>query len=90
MNSIKNRIFLSIFVLTMFGCVVAPPSETVYVNNYKHRIVKVNRVVHGRTITVKVHHNGPLAKAERDDLTRWYKSKHSKPHHHVKVVFIRN
>jgi len=90
MMNIKNRLFIAVFVFIMFGCVAAPPSETVYVKNYKSRIVKVNPVVHGRTVTVRVHHDGPLTKAERDDLTRWYKSKYHRPHHHVKVVFIRN
>ena len=85
-----NRLFLAAFLFTMFSCVVAPPSEAVYVNNYKHRIINVNSVVHGRTVTVKVHHNGQLTRAERDDLIRWYKSKYHRPHHNVKVVFVRH
>jgi hypothetical protein len=85
-----NQIFVFTFVVMMASCATAPPSETVFVNNYKHRIVRVNPVVHGRTVTVKVHHNGPLSRAERDDLIRWYKSKHHRPRHHVKIVFIRH
>ena len=85
-----NHLFVLVFVAIMASCATAPPSETVFVNNYKPRIVKVNPVVHGRTVTVKVHHKGPLSRAERDDLIRWYKSKHHRPRHSVKVVFIRH
>ena len=85
-----NQIIALVFAFTMISCATAPPSETVFVNNYKHRIVRVNQVAHGRTVTIKVHHTGPLNRAERDDLIRWYKSKHHKPHHHVKVVFVRH
>jgi len=85
-----NKLVIFTFVVLMASCATAPPSETVFVSNYKHRIVSVNPVVHGRTVTVKVHHNGPLSRAERDDLIRWYKSKHHRPRHHVKVVFIRH
>lgn len=90
MKHIKNRLFIAFFIFTMLGCVAAPPSEAVYVSNYKHRIVKVNPVVHGRTITVRVHHTGSLTSAERNDLIRWYKNKHHRPHHSVKVTFIRH
>lgn len=90
MNRYINQLFVIAFVFTMISCATAPPSETVFVNNYKHRIVRVNPIVHGRTVTVKVHHTGPLSRVERDDLIRWYKSKHHRPRHSVKVVFIRH
>jgi len=85
-----NRIFIALFLITMFGCATAPPSETVFVRDYKPRITRVVPVKHGKVITVKVHHGGALNPAERDDLIRWYKSKHHRPNHRIKVVFIRN
>ena len=84
------KIFVLALVFTTMSCATAPPSETVFVTNYKHRIVRVNPVVQGRIITVKVHHTGLLSRVERDDLIRWYKSKHHKPRHQVKVVFVRH
>ena len=87
----KNIIILAIaFVLfSMMGC-ATPPSETIFVKNYKHRVVRVVPVTHHKVTTIKVHHVGPLTIAERNDLNRWYKNKHRKPHHRVNVVFIRN
>jgi len=52
--------------------------------------VRAVPVTHHKITTVKVHHVGALTKAERNDLNRWYKNKHHKPHHRVKVVFVRN
>ena len=88
----KNITILSIaFVMfSMIGCVTAPPSETIFVKNYKQRIVLVNPVTHNKVTTVKVHHVGPLTKAEKNDLRHWYKNKHRRLHHRVNVVFIRN
>jgi len=87
----KIKILTITFVLfSMIGCATAPPSETVFVKSYKHRIVRVNPVTHHKVTTVKVHHVGPLTKAEKGDLRRWYKNKHHRPRHNVKVVFIRN
>ena len=90
MKKFINQTIALVFVITMFSCATAPPSESAFITTYKHRIVQVIPVVRGRTVTVKVHHTGPLSRAERDDLIRWYKSKHQRPHHHVKVVFIRH
>lgn len=90
MSKKTNKLLLAVFLFTMMGCVVAPPSEAVFVSSYKHRIVRVDPVKHGRTITVRVHHKGPLSGAERDDLIRWYKSNHHRPNHRVKVVFVRH
>ena len=90
MKKYINQVFAFIFVITMFGCATAPPSETVFVRDYKHRIVRAVPVKHGRVTTVKVHHKGPLSGQERDDLIRWYKGKHHRPNQRVKVVFIRN
>ena len=81
---------VAFIMFSMIGCATAPPSETIYVNNYKHRIVRVVPVAHNRVVTVKVHHVGALTKAERKELSRWYKHKHHRPRHSVKVVFIRN
>ena len=81
---------ITIVMFSMIGCATAPPSETIFVNNYKHRIVRVVPVIHHKVVTVKVHHVGSLTKAERDDLKHWYKHKYHKPHHRVNVVFIRN
>lgn len=92
-ESMKKNMTIPIFLFTLFligGCVTAPPSETIFVNNYKHRIVRVVPVTHHRVVNVKVYPVGPLTKAERDDLRRWYKHKHHRPHHSVKVIFIRN
>ncbi len=89
----KKHILISaiaIVMFTMMSCATAPPSETVFVKSYKHRIVKVVPVTHRKVITVKVHHKGPLSPAERNDLVRWYKHRHHRPHHRVNVVFIRN
>lgn len=85
-----NKLLITVFLFTMLGCVVAPPSEAVFVSTYKQRIVRVDPVKHGRTITVRVHHKGQLNRAERDELIRWYKSKHQRPNHRIKVVFIRH
>jgi len=81
---------VAVIIFLMIGCATAPPSETIFVNNYKHRIVRVVPVTHHKVVTVKVHHIGPLTKTERDDLKRWYKNKHHRPRHSVKVIFIRN
>jgi hypothetical protein len=92
-GSMKKNITILVLTFIMFsmmGCATAPPSETVFVKNYKHRVVRVNPVMHNKVTTVKVHHVGPLTKAEKDDLRRWYKNKHHRPHHRVNVVFIRN
>ncbi|MBU0530018.1 hypothetical protein KKF86_09780 [bacterium] len=89
----KNHNTISVIALIMFSmisCTTAPPSETIFVNNYKHRIVRVVPIQHGKVITVKVHHTGQLTRAEREDLIRWYKNKHHRPHQRVNVVFIRN
>jgi len=89
----KKKITILVFAFIMFsmiGCATTPPSETIFVNNYKHRIVRVVPVKHHKVTTIKVHHIGPLTKAEKDDLVRWYKNKHHGPHHRVNVVFIRN
>jgi len=84
-------IFALIFIIfSMIGCATALPSETIFVKNYKHRIVRVNPLTHNKVTTVKVRHVGVLTKAEKDDLRRWYKHKHHRPHHRVKVVFVRN
>jgi hypothetical protein len=90
MKQFMRRIFIIGFLFTMFGCATAPPSETVFARDYKHRIVRAVPVNHGRVTTVKVHHKGPLSGQERDELIRWYKGKHHRPNHRVKVVFIRN
>ena len=88
----KNIMILAVtFVMfSMIGCATAPPSETIFVKNYKHRVVRVVPITHHKIVTVKVYHVGSLTKVERDDLRRWYKHKHHRPHHRVKVVFIRN
>jgi len=88
----RNITILAVmFVMfSMIGCVTAPPSETIYVNKYKHRIVRVVPVTHHKVVTVKVHHVGALTKGERNELKRWYKHKHHRPRHSVKIVFIRN
>ena len=87
----KTTIFTIAFVMfSMIGCATAPPNEAVFVKNYKHRVVRVVPVTHHKVTTVKVHHVGPLTKAEKDDLRRWYKNKHHRPHHRVNVVFVRN
>ena len=83
-------VVVSFVLFSMISCVTAPPSETIFINNYKHRIVRVVPVTHHKVVTVKVHHVGPLTKAERDDLRHWYKHKHHRPRHTVKVIFIRN
>jgi len=81
---------IALILFSMMSCATSPPSETVFVKNYKHRVVRVLPVTHRKVTTVKVHHVGPLTKAERDDLIRWYKHKHRRPHHRVNVVFIKN
>jgi ABC-type molybdate transport system substrate-binding protein len=93
-RNIMNRkitiLTLAFVVFSVIGCATAPPSETVFVKNYKHRVVRVVPVTHHKVTTVKVHHVGSLTKAERSDLVRWYKNKHHRPHHRVNVVFVRN
>jgi hypothetical protein len=88
----KNIAILAVtfIMFSMIGCVTAPPSETIFVNNYKHRIVRAVPVTHNRVVTVKVYHVGVLTKTERDDLKRWYKHNYRKSHHRVNVVFVRN
>lgn len=88
----RNITILAVLIVmfSMIGCATAPPSNTIFVKNYKHRVVRVVPVTHHKLVTVKVHHIGPLTKAERNDLQRWYKHKHHRPHHRVKVVFVRN
>ena len=88
----KNIIILviTVIMLSMIGCATALLSEPIFVKNYKHRIVCVVPVTYKKVVTVKVYHTGPLTKTERNDLKRWYKHKHHRPHHNVKVVFIRN
>jgi len=87
----KITILTIAFVMfSMIGCATAPLSETVFVKNYKHRVVRVVPITHHKVTTVKVHHVGPLTKAERNELNQWYKNKHRRPHHRVNVVFIRN
>lgn len=87
----KTTILSLLFVaFLLIGCATAPPSETVFVKNYKNRVVRVVPVTHHKVTTVKVHHVGSLTKSERSDLVRWYKNKHRKPHHRVNVVFVRN
>ena len=81
---------LAFIIFSMIGCATAPPSETVFVKNYKHRVVRVVPVTHNRVTTVKVHHVGALTKSEKNDLRHWYKNKHHRPRHSVNVVFIRN
>jgi len=90
MKKYINQIFILVFLFMMFSCATAPPSEAIFIKNYKHRIVRVDPISHGRIVTVKVHHTGALSRAESDDLIRWYKNKHRDPHHQVKVVFIRH
>ncbi|NHZ86312.1 MAG: hypothetical protein GWP19_10580 [Planctomycetia bacterium] len=87
----KNIVILAVtFVMfLMIGCATAPPSETIFVNNYKQRIVRVVPVAYKKTVTVKVHHKGSLTKREKDDLRRWYKKQYHRPRYSVKVVFIR-
>jgi hypothetical protein len=85
-----NKIFITAFLITMFGCATVPPSEAIFARDYQQRIVRVIPVKHGKVVTVKVHHKGPLSAAERDDLIRYYKSKHRRQNNRVKVVFIRN
>jgi len=92
-NILKKKITILAVTFVMFsmiGCATAPPSETIFVKNYKHRVVRVVPVTHHKVTTIKVHHVGPLTKAERNDLNRWYKNKHHRPHHRVNVVFVRN
>lgn len=88
----RNITILAVLIVmfSMIGCATVPPSNTIFVKNYKHRVVRVVPVTHHKLVTVKVHHIGPLTKAERNDLRRWYKHKHHRPHHRVKVVFVRN
>ncbi len=81
---------LTFILFSMISCATAPPSETIFVKNYKQRIVRVNPVTHRKVITVKVHHIGVLTKAEKNDLRHWYKNKHHRLHHRLNVVFIRN
>ena len=81
---------LTFIMFSMIGCASAPLSETIFVKNYKHRIVRVNPVTHRKVTTVKVHHVGAFTKSEKNDLRHWYKNKHHRPHHRVNVVFIRN
>ena len=90
MNQKANKLLIAVFLFTLLGCVVAPPSEAVFVTSYKQRIVRVDPVTQGRTITIRVQHRGPLNRAERNDLIRWYRSKHQRPNHRIKVVFIRH
>jgi ABC-type molybdate transport system substrate-binding protein len=87
----RNIIILviTVIMLSMIGC-VTPLNERIFVKNYEHRIVRVVPVTYHKVVNVKVYHAGPLTKAERNDLKRWYKHKHRRPHHNVKVVFIRN
>jgi hypothetical protein len=85
-----RKLFITLFFLTIFGCATAPPSETIFVRDYKHRIVRVVPIKNGKIVTVKVHHRGALSPSEREDLIRYYTSKHHRPKHRVKVVFIRN
>jgi hypothetical protein len=83
-------LMLAFILFSMISCATAPLSETIFVKNYKHRIVRVDPVTHHKVITVKVHHVGALTKAEKNDLKHWYKNKLHRPHHRVNVVFIRN
>ena len=84
------KLALVFIMYSMIGCATAPPSETLFVKNYKHRIVRVKPVTHRKVTTVKVHHVGALTKAEKNELRHWYKNKHHRPHHRVNVVFVRN
>lgn len=88
----RNITILAVLIVmfSMIGCATAPPSNTIFVKNYKHRVVRVVPVTHHKIVTVKVHHVGSLTKVERNDLRRWYKHKHHRPHHRVKVIFVRN
>lgn len=80
---------LALTVGLFLGCAATPPSQAVYVNKYEHRIVKVVPVTHHKVVTVKVHHTGPLTRAEKNHLKSWYRHKYKKPHHRVDVVLIR-
>jgi hypothetical protein len=87
----KITILAIIFIIfSMFGCATAPPSETIFVKNYKHRVVRVVPITHHKVTTVKVHQVGLLTNAEKNDLRRWYNQKHNRPHHRADVVFVRN
>ena len=90
MKKIINNLVLSFIMVSMIGCVTVPPSEKIFVKNYKHRIVRATPVTHHKITTVKVHHVGALTKAEKNELRHWYKNKHHRPHHRVNVVFVRN
>ena len=81
---------LALILFSMISCATVPPSEAIFVKNYKQRIVRVNPETQRKVITVKVHHIGVLTKAEKNNLRHWYKNKHHRPHHRVNVVFIRN
>ncbi len=83
-------VMITFIMFLMIGCATVPPSEIIFVNNYKQRIVRVVPITHNKIVTVKVHHKGPLTKREKDELRRWYKSQYHRPRHNVKVVFIRN
>ena len=85
-----TNLALAFIMFSMIGCATAPLSETIFVKNYKHRIVRVSPVTHRKVTTVKVHHVGVLTKAEKNELRHWYKNKHHRPHHRVNVVFVRN
>jgi hypothetical protein len=76
------------FLFTMISCVIMPPTETVFVSSYKHRIVRADAAKHGRTTIVHVYHEESFSEAERKDLIRWYKNKHHLSSRRVKVIFI--
>lgn len=70
-ESMKKNIMIlavTIVMFSMIGCVTAPPSETIFVNNYKHRIVRVIPVTHHRVVTVKVYPVGPLTQKTKETI----------------------
>ncbi len=87
------KILISTIMLIGFlatGCATTSPSETVFVDKYKHRIVRVVPVTKHKTSTIRVHHVGTLTKKEKNNLRHWYKNKYRKPRHRVDVIFIQN
>ena len=90
MNKKTKILTIAFVMLSMVGCATASPGEAVFINSYKHRVVRSVPATHHNVTTVKVHHIGLLTIAEKDDLRRWYKNKQHRPHHRVNVVYVRN
>jgi len=64
-------LIITFIMFSMIACATGPPSEKIFVKNYKHRIVRANPATHRKVTTVKVHHVGTLQKAEKNELRYW-------------------